>query len=89
MGVFMLCQYSDDLAQIFEDGVDVVFFRNPDEMMEKINYYSSHDEIREKIAQNGRARVLSGKHDVVSRMDYVLRQIRNAPCALPINDLIR
>jgi spore maturation protein CgeB len=81
MGVFMLCQYSDDLAQIFEDGVDVAFFRNPDEMMKKIEFYSSHDEIREKIAKNGMARVLSGKHDVVSRMEYVLRQISSAKSA--------
>ena len=29
MGVFMLCQYSKDLADLFEDGVDAVFFHNP------------------------------------------------------------
>lgn len=75
MGVFMLCQYSDDLAKLFDDGIDVVFFRNQDEMMEKISYYTCHDELREQIARNGRSRVLRDKHDVVSRMDYVLNQI--------------
>jgi spore maturation protein CgeB len=76
MGVFMLCQYSDDLAKLFEDGVDAVFFHNPQEMMEKIAYYTSHDELRETIASNGRARVVRDKHDIVSRMDYVLNHIK-------------
>lgn len=75
MGVLMLCQYSDDLAQLFEDGVDVVFFRNPDDMMEKIAHYTRHDELREQIAANGRARVVRDRHDIVSRMDYVLNQM--------------
>jgi len=75
MGVFMLCQYSDDLAQLFEDGVDAVFFHNPDDMKQKIVHYTHHDELREQIAANGRARVVREKHDIVSRMDYVSNQM--------------
>jgi len=71
MGVFMLCQHSDDLACLFEDGVDVVFFRNPDDMMEKIDYYTRHDKLREQIAVSGMNRVISDKHDIISRMNYV------------------
>lgn len=76
MGVFMLCQFSDDLAKLFEDGVDVVFFRNPDDMMEKIAHFTRHDELREKIASDGRARVVRDKHDIVSRMVYVLNHMK-------------
>ena len=72
MGVFMLCQYSEDLACLFEDGVDAVFFHNPDDMMEKIDYYTRHDKLREQIAANGLRRVIRDKHDIVSRMDYVI-----------------
>jgi hypothetical protein len=72
MGVCMLCQYSDDLAQIFTDGVDAVFFRNADEMMSKLVYYIKNDQQRERIAANGRLRVLRNKHDIYSRLDYVL-----------------
>jgi glycosyltransferase involved in cell wall biosynthesis len=75
MGVFMLCQYSDDLAQLFENEVDAVFFNNPDDMMEKIDYYTRHDQLREQIAANGRQRVVRDKHDIFSRMDYVLNFI--------------
>ena len=80
MGVFMLCQYSGDLACLFEDGVDAVFFHNPDDMMVKIKYYTQNNQLREQIAANGMKRVISDKHDVISRMDYVLsfvEQVRN------------
>lgn len=75
MGVFMLCQYSSDLAQLFEDGVDAVFFHNPEDMMEKIQYYLHHGDERNQIAANGQSRVVRDKHDIVSRMNYVLQNI--------------
>lgn len=75
MGVFMLCQYSDDLSKLFEDGVDAVFFRNPEEMMEKIVYYLKHDSLRDQIAANGRARVVRDNHDIISRMSYVIGHV--------------
>ena len=77
MGVFMLCQYSEDLANLFEDGVDVVFFRDLQDMIEKMNYYLSNDKLREQIAFNGMCRVNRDNHDIVSRMKYVLNYVTN------------
>lgn len=77
MGIFMLCQYSDDMAQLFENEVDAVFFHNPADMMNKINYYLENNYIREKIASNGLSRVICDKHDIVSRMKYVLKFAEN------------
>ena len=71
MGVFMLCQYSDDLALMFDEDVDVVFFRSPEDMMEKIQFYTKNNELRTKIATNGMKRVVRDKHDVLSRVKYV------------------
>jgi len=75
MGVCMLCQYSDDLDHIFTDGVDAVFFRNADEMMSKLEYYIKNDQQREQVAANGRLRVLRDKHDIYSRLDFVLNLV--------------
>ena len=72
MGIFMLCQYSDDLACLFEDGVDAVFFHNPDDMIDKIASYTQNNELREQIATSGMNRVIRDRHDIFSRMDYVL-----------------
>ena len=78
MGVFMLCQHSKDLANLFEDGVDAVFFHNPEDMMEKIKYYIQHNQLRAQIAANGMSRVIRDKHDVISRMNYVLGFVEGA-----------
>ena len=78
MGVFMLCQHSEDLASLFEDGVDAVFFHNPEDMMEKIKFYIQHDNLRAKIAASGMSRVIRDKHDVISRMAYVHSFIEGA-----------
>jgi len=71
MKVFMLCQYSEELANIFREDIDVVFFRNPKEMINKIKFYLDHTDIRNKIAESGYQRIISGGHDIVSRMRYV------------------
>jgi len=72
MGVFMLCQYSEDLTSLFRDGIDAVFFTNPEDMMKKLHFYLKNDELRNQIAISGRKRVLEGGHDVLSRMKFVL-----------------
>jgi spore maturation protein CgeB len=72
MGAFMLCQYTSDVASLFADGVDAVFFRNPEDMMKKIAYYTNHPKLRAQIAASGMNRVIRDKHDIVSRMRYVL-----------------
>jgi hypothetical protein len=76
MGVFLLCQYSEDIAKIFEDKVDAVFFYDPEDMINKIKFYLEHDDLRIKIAASGRRRVISDGHDVVSRMHYVVSSVK-------------
>ena len=71
MGVFLLSEYSDDLAAIFRDGVDAVLFHDVNDMLDKLKYYLKHDELRQQIAENGRKRVIRDGHDVISRMRYV------------------
>jgi len=73
MGVMMLCQYTDDLAGLFEDGVDAVFFHNPSDMIKKIEFYLQNKELRDAIAANGLKRIHEDGHDINSRMNYVLQ----------------
>ena len=76
MGVFLLCQYSEDIAKIFEDKVDAVFFHDPEDMIKKTKFYLEHDDLRIKIAASGRSRVISDGHDAVSRMNYVVSFVK-------------
>lgn len=69
---FMLSEYSDDLATLYEQGVDVDFFRSKEEMIEKINYYITQQEERMKIAKSGYTRVRLDRHDIDSRISDML-----------------
>ena len=52
-GGFCLTNYQAELSQYFENGVDLVWFESPDDMLEKIAYYLEHEEQRRAIARNG------------------------------------
>lgn len=75
-GAFMLSEYSDDLATLFEEGKEAEFFRSKEEMLDKISYFLSHDVERREIASRGRERVMRDCHDVVTRMKQMLESIR-------------
>lgn len=72
---FMLCEYTDDLASLFQEGKEVEFFRGGEEMLSKIEYYLKDELNRNRVAETGFRRVYEDGHDVVSRMRQVLKWI--------------
>jgi spore maturation protein CgeB len=58
-GGFMIHPYCKDMLEEFEDGVNIVLYKNQKEMFEKIDYYLQNDEEREKIRIAGRDLVRS------------------------------
>jgi len=75
MGVFLLSQYTSDLASLFEEGREIAFFRTPDELLTKVAYYLEHEDERRVMARNGRERVRRDGHDVTSRMREMMSVI--------------
>ncbi len=59
VGGFLLAEYSEEHASMFEDCHEASFFRTDDELFEKVNYYLENDALREKIAQKGKERAKS------------------------------
>lgn len=57
-GGFALTNYCQETAELFEEDKEIVMFRSPEEMLEKVDYYLSHDEEREHIAEVGQKKVL-------------------------------
>ena len=57
-GTFYLPQYIEGLEFLFERGVDLDWFYTTEEMYEKIQYYLSHPQERDAIAQKSRQKVL-------------------------------
>ena len=58
-GGFMMTNYCAETAELFEEDKEIVMFRTPEELVEKSDYYLSHDEEREKIAKAGYEKVLN------------------------------
>lgn len=58
-GGFVLSSYCLETAELFEEDKEIVFFKTPEELMKKVDYYLEHDEERRQIARAGHAKVIS------------------------------
>jgi len=56
-GGFLMTNYQLEIPELFELGVDLETYSSAEELIDKCEYYLSHDEERKKIAQNGYLKV--------------------------------
>lgn len=56
-GGFLLSNYQEDFLENFTPGVDFVYYESEEDLLQKIDYYLTHEEEREAIAKNGHAQV--------------------------------
>ena len=70
-GGFMLSNYQQELEELFVDGEDIVLYHNMQELQEKVEYYLTHDEERERIAKNGQQKVLR-QHNYHEKMQQII-----------------
>lgn len=49
----LLTNYQKDFDDHFKDGENVIFYSSAVEALEKANFYIAHDDLRQKIADNG------------------------------------
>lgn len=52
-GGFLLTNYQADFADCYEPGEDFVYFESKDDLLNKIEYYLTHEDERTAIARNG------------------------------------
>lgn len=71
-GTSLFSEYSSDLASLFEEGLEIEFFRSRGELLEKIEFYLKNPKLLSKLANAGSARLVIDGHDVVSRMRDLL-----------------
>jgi spore maturation protein CgeB len=67
-GGFLLCERNPFMQSLYEEDREAVYFGSPDELVDKLRYYLTHEAERSAIAAAGHARVLSGGHDIHSRL---------------------
>ena len=69
------------LQELFIDGQDIVYYDSPQDAIDKINYYSSHDDEREVIANNGFQKVMQ-HHTCKHRVDSILEILQETKITL-------
>ncbi len=70
-GGFLLSNYQEELLEHYENGVDMVIYESMEDAIEKVEYYLKHDDIRCKIAENGRRKTLE-EHSLQECMAKIL-----------------
>ncbi len=58
-GGFVITNYCEETLELFEEDKEIVTFKSPEELEEKVGYYLSHEKERKKIARAGYEKVLS------------------------------
>ncbi|WP_130836638.1 glycosyltransferase family protein [Lachnoclostridium sp. Marseille-P6806] len=74
-GALLFSLYTEDLASLFDEDKEAVFFRGKQDFIQKLQYYLVHDEERKRIAEVGRQRILKDGHEVRDRAKQILRDV--------------
>lgn len=73
-GAFVLTDYCEEIAELFEVGVEIETFSNAKELKAKVDYYLANPEKREAIAQRGRDKLIKN-HTWKVRAQFLLEQM--------------
>ncbi len=73
-GGFVLTEWNEALAALFDVGREIETYRTVDEMLAKVDHYAAHPGEARAIAERGRARVLRD-HTIRARVQYMLRTV--------------
>jgi spore maturation protein CgeB len=76
-GAFLLAERTDEHLEFFSESREMACFSTPDELVEKVRYYLSHEEERADIARAGHVRCVPAcSYD--NRLKEILRHYENA-----------
>lgn len=73
-GGFVLSGRSEDITDYYREDREMVFFSSPTELFDKIKYYLSHEEEREKIAEAGYKRTKT-EHTYHHRFEAIFKKV--------------
>ena len=75
-GSMLLADRTDEHQEFFEEGKEAEFFGSADELVEKVKFYLHYDAARERIAEGGHRRSISGHYAYIHRLAATLDTIR-------------
>ena len=71
VGGFVISNYQSEIPEYFTPGEDLVLYDSTPDLLNKIEYYLSHDSERKQIAENGRLKV-STYHNYETKIQNML-----------------
>jgi spore maturation protein CgeB len=73
-GAFYMVEFIEELSDFFKPGEEIVFFSDPDDLIQKAQYYLHHEDEREGIRQAGMNRARKD-HSWRSRFEKAFREM--------------
>lgn len=73
-GGFLMTNFQAEIPMYFEEGTDLVCFDDENDLMQKVDYYLTHEDERAQIAKNGYEKVKK-YHNYRGRIEEMLRTI--------------
>lgn len=70
-GGFMLAERTIEHLELFEEGLEAVYFDSKEELLEKIRYYLANAAERTEIATNGLTKCVSSKLSYQDQLSYI------------------
>lgn len=71
-GGVLFSNYQPELAEYFEDGVDVIMYESVEDALEKADYYIKNDQLRQEIARRGHQKAYE-KFSYPDKIEYMFR----------------
>ncbi|RYD61682.1 MAG: hypothetical protein EOP84_35445, partial [Verrucomicrobiaceae bacterium] len=77
-GSMLLADRTDEHQEFFEEGKEAEFFGSEEELIDKVKFYTAHDDARAKIAAAGRKRCETSGYSYLERMRIAMEQVCEA-----------
>lgn len=74
VGGFVLTDYRKDAEELFREDEEIVMFRTPEEMIDKLAFYTTHETERKRIAKNGHRRARA-EYSYERMLEEILQKI--------------
>lgn len=74
-GGFLISNFQEDFLEYFEPDEDIVFYTSYEELLDKVEFYLSHDEIRQRIARNAYEKV-AAEHTYLQRVETMFSIVK-------------
>jgi|SRR3989344_4525766 len=75
---FVLTEYCKDYLDLFQEGKDMVMFKDKEDLLQKINYYLKNDSKRDKIAENAYQKI-SRRYNLYEETKEVFKKVHSNP----------